>query len=121
MKITNLLILFLFLSLKGFSQENSPVKSYLKISYGKTEICVTSGGVITPVIMNNNNQIIPKEVLRNAIYTYIKESGDGKLEINKETGEINIEKSNLGTYLITMKFGNGHYNSSEKLILKNCN
>lgn len=120
MKQLKLLALFLFLSLIGFSQESSPIKPSLKLSYGKTEVCITTGGVLTPIIVNNKNQIIPKEVTRDAEYTYSREFGYGKLEINKETGEIYIEKTNVGTYLITMKFGNGHYNLIERLIFKNC-
>ena len=99
MKLTKLLILFLFLSLKGFSQQ---APSYT-FKYDKTEFCAGTNGFSTLSILNDKNEILSGPILRHAKFSYTTISGNGILKID-ENGKIDQNKSDAGKYIVEIKF-----------------
>jgi hypothetical protein len=94
MKLTKLLILFLFLSLKGFSQ----TKSLITLSYNISEFCAGINGFLNPVI-TLDSKIINSEDLKVFRFKYNNLSGEGNLVINSN-GVIDQSKTNPGSYTI---------------------
>ena len=111
MKLFKLLILCLLLSLKGFSQQNPTVSKNPKftLKYTNNEFCYGSNGVLKPSFTTYSGQIIEGEILNLFNFSYSIVLGQGKLDINSK-GEINQSKSDIGEYLVTVKYGN--YSSS---------
>jgi len=113
MKLTKLLILFLFLSLKGFSQQTP---SYT-LKYDKTEFCA---GLITfcnPSIYNKKGEILKGEALKHIKFIFLNKQGNGKLSIN-DMGVIDISKSDIGNYNVTaiVDLPSGGINSEPAII-----
>ena len=99
MKLTKLLILFLLLSLKGFSQQ-VPVYSF---KYDKTEFCAGSNGFSSLLILNDKNEVLSGPILKHAKFSYSTISGNGILKID-ENGKIDQNKSDAGKYIVEIKF-----------------
>jgi len=95
MKLTKLLILFLFLSLKGFSQSPSP----FTLKYDKTEFCAGSNEYANPIITNSKSEIAKGTILSKVKYSFIQISNGGHLTIDG-FGKVDISKSDIGSYLI---------------------
>ena len=113
MKLTKLLILFLLLSFKGFSQTKSPIT----LSYNISEFCAGNNGFLNPII-TNNGEIVTSEYLKGFKFTYSKVSGEGILEINSN-GVINQNKSSHGLYIIYAQIN--AIKISFNLKVNNCN
>jgi hypothetical protein len=113
MKLTKLLILFLFFSLKGFSQQAS---SYT-LKYDKTEFCAGLNSLEKPIIIDQDGKIITSKIFY-SVYSYTNKSGIGKLIIDKD-GIIDLSKSEIGIYSILFQRGS---NSSTFIVnIKSCN
>lgn len=113
MKLTNLLILFLLLSLKGFSQQ---APSYT-LKYDKTEFCAGANAFSNPIVMNDKNEILSGIILKHSRFSYTIISGVGKLSID-ENGKIDQSKSDVGKYLVQFKFG--QFTSNISFNVNNC-
>ena len=113
MKLTKLITVFLFLSLKGFSQTKPP----FTLNYNISEFCAGSNGFLNPKI-TLNGKIINSEELKAFEFKYKKLSGEGNLIINSN-GVIDQSKTNPGSYIIYT-----HVNAVEisfNLKVNNCN
>jgi len=114
MKLIKLLILFLFLSLKGFSQQN-PTFTF---KYDKAEYCAGSNTFANPQIFNDKGELLNRILYSSAKFKYSIKSGNGKLTID-EMGKIDIIKSDVGEYVINFKFR--LIESDFVIHIKNCN
>jgi hypothetical protein len=119
MKLTRLLILFLFLSLKGFSQQNPAESKNPKftLKYSTNEFCFGSYGELKPIVLNNKGEIMKTEILKSGDFSYVKISGLGNFIIDSD-GIINQQKSDVGTYSVSMRLGN--YTSTINFNVKKC-
>jgi hypothetical protein len=113
MKLIKLLILFLFLSFKGFSQT---APSYT-LKYDKTEFCAGLNEFSNPIITNSKGEIINEYIIKKLKFNYIKLAGEGVLELTTD-GKINLSKSDIGSYQIFFFF---IFNKvSFNIIVKDC-
>jgi hypothetical protein len=119
MKLTKILILFLILSLKGYSQQNPTESKNPKftLKYSTNQFCYGSVGELKPTLTYNDGKIIEGKILNDVIISFSRILGQGKLDINTK-GEINQSKSDIGEYLVIVKFGN--YSSSINFKVKKC-
>jgi hypothetical protein len=118
MKITKLLILFLLLSLKGFSQQ---APSYT-LKYEKIEFCAGSNEFAKPIILNSKGEVIEKVNTSGIYFSIIKVLGEGNLVVDKY-GVIDIRRSNSGSYkvIINTAIGTAIVRiSSFDIKVKNC-
>jgi len=95
MKLTKLLILFLFLSLKGFSQQTP---SYT-LKYDKTEFCAGTSLIANPIFLNNRGEVVNHVFAQVSNFRYTKKTGNGKLVLSAD-GNIDLSKSDAGEYQI---------------------
>jgi len=118
MKLTKLLILFLFLSLKGFSQQTP---SYT-LKYEKIEFCAGINEFAKPIILNSKGEVIEKVNTSGIYFSIVKVSGEGNLVVDKY-GVIDISKSNSGSYKVILNTAVGTAIVSVSLFdikVKNC-
>ena len=95
MKLTKLLILFLFLSLKGFSQSPSP----FTLKYDKTEFCAGVNEYSLPQIFGARGELIPIVWVKNFTFTYTKKNINSNLAIDIN-GKLDLSKSSEGEYVV---------------------
>lgn len=95
MKCTKLLILFLFLSFKGFSQQ----MQLFTLKYDKIEYCAGINEFALAKIYTIKGDVIPSEFTRGFKFTYTKQSGNGVLSLD-ENGKLDLSKCSEGNYTI---------------------
>ena len=119
MKCTKLFILFLLLSLKGFSQQNPTVAKNPKftLKYTSNEFCFRTMGESKPTVLNNKGEIIEAEILKSGNFSYVKISGQGNL-IMDANGVVDHQKSDIGIYSVSLKLST--YTSSIIFNVKKC-
>ena len=118
MKLTKLLILLLFLSLKWFSQQ-APIYT---LKYDKTEFCAGSNEFANPTITNSKSEVLKGTILSKVKYSYTQISNSGHLTIDG-FGKVDISKSDIGAYLINSVIELPTQNvslESFKIIIKAC-
>lgn len=113
MKLTKLLIFFLLLSFKGFSQQTS---SYT-LKYDKTEFCAGSNVFANLKIYNGTGDLVQSDFLKKINIYYKNINGEGKLSIDAK-GNIDLLKSNVGSYLVQFNYGTSIFSTKVNLI--NC-
>ena len=106
MKQTNLLILLLFLSLKGISQQKPSESKNPKftLKYSTNEFCYGSMGELKPIVLNNKGEIMDTEILKSGDFSYVKIAGLGNLMIDSN-GIVDRQKSEIGIYSVSLKLG----------------
>jgi hypothetical protein len=119
MKLTKLLILFLFLSLKAFSQQNTNESNTPKftLKYTNNVFCYGSVGESKPTVLNSKGEIIATEILQSVNFSHVAISGLGNLTIDSN-GVVNQQKSDVGIYSVILKIGN--LSSSYTINVKKC-
>jgi len=113
MKLTKLLILLLLLSLKGFSQQNPT----FTLKYDKTDFCAGSNAFANLKIYNVTGNLVQSDFLKKIKIYYKNIYVEGKLSID-EKGNIDLLKSNVGSYLVKFNYGTSIFSTQINLI--NC-
>ena len=115
MKLIKLLILFLFLSLKGFSQQ---APSYT-LKYDKTEFCAGSNAFANLSIFNSKGELMGPDFFKKIRINYKKIDGEGiPLLSMDEKGTIDLSKSNIGIYSVKFNLGTSAFSTTINLL--NC-
>jgi hypothetical protein len=119
MKLTKFLILFLLLSLKGFSQANPTESKNPKftLKYSNNEFCFGSNGELKPIVLNVKGELMDTEILKSGDFSFVKISGLGNF-IMDSNGIVNKQKSDIGTYSVSLKLG--QYTSTINFNVKKC-
>jgi len=113
MKLTKLIILFLLLSLKGFSQQ---APSYT-LKYDKTEFCAGSNEFAKLMILNSEGVLMGSEFYKSIKIYYNKINGKDVLSID-ENGTIDLSKSYIGIYSVKFNLGTSTFSTTINLL--NC-
>jgi len=119
MKLTKLLIFFLFLSLKGFSQQ----PQLFTLKYDKSEYCAGINEFALAKIYTIKGDLIPSVFTKPFKFTYSKLSGSGVLSLDAN-GKLDLTNCSEGNYTIFLNDGlEGKLTkpASFNIVIKNCN
>lgn len=118
MKLTKLLILFLFLSFKGISQQ----PQLFNFKYDKSEYCAGVNEIVQAKIYTIKGDLIPSAFTKPFKFTYTKISENGVLSLDSN-GKLDLSNCSEGNYTIFLNDGfEGKLTktASFNIVIKNC-